>query len=1236
MSDSATRFVGEATLHAISGHPVYRQIWALEQSESGEVHVDLSAWADAMVIYPATANFVGGVAAGLADDLLKLCVCCFEGPVLLCPAMHTKMASHPLHESALQRLQDAGLHVLPSESGRLASGEIGTGRLAEPETAVDAVQGLLSEKDLTGRRLVISAGPTREAIDPVRYISNHSSGRMGYALARVAVRRGARVTLVSGPTALQQPPVSEFIQVESADQMSKAVLAALPGADGLIMAAAVADFRPIRPADKKLKKGGATVTNIELEGTRDILGSLPADSRPAAVVGFAMETEDLVANARQKVESKDLDFIVANDLREPGAGFEVDTNIVTIVSRGGDCEKLPLMSKEAVAASVLDRLVKLLPALLLSFGLILLGCPGADDDDGSGEPDWPVLADGVLWAGAAGGTLDLPVGVPLGGYTDRDRALGSEPGPDARNSDYRTDFVPSAGWQTRIPADVLWLENDVETAVLVRFGLIYSFDGLTEAVGAQLTERIGRDLGDSVFTMASHSHSSYGPFTKAFILFFGGDFFNKEVFDRLVDQLADLAFQAWESRQEAAIGLGIDPAFDPIGVDRVFHDRRGENDDLPGPDGAPTGPGHKDEQASMLRVDGIDGSPIAALYSFGIHGTILGGSNSLISAEAPDHISILLNERHGGPRWMFAQGAGGDVAPSGDFNGLPRLESVAENAAAGLLQLYDAIEVQPGALALEPVHRYVAQGRDIRVTRNGSVDLHYMPWDPAWADDPYEPDMLVWNDDGSIRSPLDEFWAQHGALLCGEPDIDISLFGLNVDLPMYKSCLDVDKSFSLFRIAFRKFIADRDDYPLPLPESRTSLLGALGLRSIPVTVLGEGTNSEDVVLAFAPGEVTTLWAQGLRYRADIEKGVPRTVVLGYSMDHEGYLLTTDDWLRAGYEPAITWWGPLHGEHLLERHLDVVKLAHSPVAEDPTWPDYPTSTWYPDWKHPSVVPDATPTAGVALDAVPAYLFTRDGVPTDTVQPAAQVARVSGIARFTFEGADPAMGMTTVVIEQQQGDGSWAPLLTKTGNPVTDALPDILVTYTPDPLSGTDVEPDPVRRHYYHAEWQALHTWDGLEGLATLPLGHYRFTVTGNSRDPEDDSYPFEGLPFEQHSEPFEVVPAAMDIAGSIEGTTLTLDVSYSAATRGYRLLHLTSDPNTSTPLVPAGVGVTLLATLEGGSSAGVSIQLTDSGDGPHATSMTADLSGPDFQTGQTWSFVVDDGAGNVATIALDIP
>jgi hypothetical protein len=873
-------------------------------------------------------------------------------------------------------------------------------------------------------------------------------------------------------------------------------------------------------------------------------------------------------------------------------------------------------------------------AIFLATGLCLvaLGCGGDDDDDGI--PDWPVLADGVLWAGAAGGTLDLPVGVPLGGYTDRDRALGSSPGPDPRSSDYRTDFVPSAGWQTRIPADVLWLENGIETAILVRMDLIYSFDGLTEAIGAELSQRVGRDLGDSVFTMASHSHASYGPFTKAFVLFFGGDFFNQEIFDRLVQQLADLATTAWESRQEAAIGLGIDPAFDPIGVDQVFHDRRGENDALPAPDGSPTGPGWKDAQATMLRVDGVDGSPIAALFSFGIHGTVLGGSNNLISSDAPGHISNLLQQRHGGPRWIFAQGAGGDVSPGGDFSGLARLESVAEKAAAGLLALYDSIEVSASPLALEPVHRYVRQGRDIRVTRNGTVDLHYMPWDPAWADDPYEPDMLIWADDGSILSPLDEFWTEHGALLCGEPDIDISLFGLGVDLPPYKSCLDVNKTFSLFRIAFRRFVEDRDDYPLPLPESRTSLLGAIGLRAVPVTVLGEGTAIEEVVLAFAPGEVTTLWAQGLRYRAATEKGVPRTVVIGYSLDHEGYLLTTDDWLQAGYEPAITWWGPLQGEYLLERLLDVVEIAATDLDEDPYWPDFPTSTWYPDWKRPPVVPDATPGAGVPFAELPNYLYTRDGVAPEQVQPAQQIPRIGGIARFTLEGSDPAMGLLRVTIQQEQVAGTWQALSTPSGEAVSDALPDILVTYTPNPLLGTDEDPDPVRRHYYHVEWQALNTWAGLDQVAALPLGRYRFHVTGKSRDPADLDYPYDGLPWEQASEPFDVVPAALDLIALVDGATLTLEASYAAAARGYRLLHSASAPDTPTPLVPAAEGITVSGDGDGGGALVFApLSVTDAGD---LTRITVDLADLASNSGESWTFTVDDGWGNSATATVVLP
>jgi hypothetical protein len=269
-------------------------------------------------------------------------------------------------------------------------------------------------------------------------------------------------------------------------------------------------------------------------------------------------------------------------------------------------------------------------------------------------------------------------------------------------------------------------------------------------------------------------------------------------------------------------------------------------------------------------------------------------------------------------------------------------------------------------------------------------------------------------------------------------------------------------------------------------------------------------------------------------------------------------------------------------------------------------------------------------------LPGYLFTRDGVPADAVQPASQVARVSGIARFTFEAADPAMGLATVVIEQEQGDGSWAPLQTSVGSPVSDALPDIVVTYTPDPLSGTDVEPDPVRRHYYHAEWQAVHTWNGLEHLGTLPLGRYRFAVTGSSRDPADDSYPFDQQPFQQHSEPFEVAPAAMDISGGIVGSTLTLNVAYSAALRGYRLLHPNSDPKTATPLVSSGAGLALLAEIDGGSAAPVSLELTDSVDGLESTSLSADVSQLGAVAGQPWRFTVDDGAGNVASVVVEIP
>lgn len=841
---------------------------------------------------------------------------------------------------------------------------------------------------------------------------------------------------------------------------------------------------------------------------------------------------------------------------------------------------------------------------------------GACDD----SQVWPPLGGGTLRAAASGSYLDLPVGVPLAGYTGRDQALGWEPGPDTRDSDYRTDFVASAGWQTRIPMDVVWLENGEADAVLVRLDLIYSFDGLTEAIGQQLSDRTGRDLTDSVFTFTSHSHASYGPFTRATMLFFGGDFFREEIFDRIVDQVVGIALEAESQLQPAAIGMGILEDFDP--AHSVFRDRRSENDHLPDPVGEDTGHGYKDDRLSMLRVDGTDGTPIAALFAFGIHGTVLDSDNHLISSDAPGHISLLLNQRYAGPRWIFAQGAGGDVSPAGSHENFARLESIAEIASERIVELYESIELSSEPLILDPVQRYITQGRHIRVTRNDTVDFHYMEWDPAWSDGGYYPDLRIWDDEGNILSPLDEFWPQYGAGLCGEPDLDIAMFGLEVDLPPYASCLDLDRGFPLFRVAFQEYVPTRDEYPLPLPESRTTLLGSLGISPLPVTRVGEGTQVEDVVVAFAPGETTTLWTQFLRHRAATEKEVSELLVIGYAMDHEGYLLTVDDWLQAGYEPGITWWGPLQGEHILEQLLDVTELAASHVKEDPAWPDFPTSTWYPEWDTPWVEPDATEAAGALADPIPAYVYTRDGDLPTSASPPAQLPRMQGIARWTFYGQDPAMGLVDVRLQREDDQGEWQDVLGETGHPVSDALPDIIVTYTPNPLKGTGDNPDPVREHIYHVEWQAVETSSSLSRAPALPLGNYRLHVAGQRRDPADSTYPYDGIAWEASSSVFEIQPALLDIEAELVGTELTLRAGYAAVPRGYRNLNMGAAPQGVGPL---GLGET-----------GISVSLGTLGDVAEVDGRSVlQVDCSELASG-THELVVSDGWGNTGTVSVELP
>lgn len=353
LTRAGAEFVTPLTLQTLSGNPVARDTFDLnEESKIG--HIRLADEAAALLIAPATANMIAKLAAGMADDLLTTVVLATRAPVLVAPAMNVHMYENPVVRNNIARLVEAGRIVIEPESGSLACGYEGAGRLPEPRLLVEEVAVAVSAKDLAGARVVVTAGPTLEALDPVRHIANRSSGKMGYAMARVARRRGARVTLVSGPTALEAPRGAELVAVTSAREMENAVLREVTRSDVVIMAAAVGDYRPAAQAKHKIKRGRGAL-ELQLVQNPDILASLRARSRECLLVGFAAETRDLVANARRKLRAKGLDLVVANDVAAEGAGFDVDTNIVTLIGRGGRIERLPKMAKEDVAAAILDR-----------------------------------------------------------------------------------------------------------------------------------------------------------------------------------------------------------------------------------------------------------------------------------------------------------------------------------------------------------------------------------------------------------------------------------------------------------------------------------------------------------------------------------------------------------------------------------------------------------------------------------------------------------------------------------------------------------------------------------------------------------------------------------------------------------------------------------------------------------------------------------------------------------------
>lgn len=357
MTENATNFINPLTFEELTKHKCIIDTFD-RNVQYNVAHISLATSADAFIIAPASANVIGKIANGIADDMLTTTVMACKCPVIISPAMNTNMYENPIVQDNLAKLERFGYIIVPPAEGRLACGTIGKGKMPDEQVLLDYLERALSDKqDFKGKRVLVTAGPTQESIDPVRYITNHSSGKMGYAVARQAMLRGAEVTLVSGKVNLPPVPFVKMIYITTAEDMYNAVTAEFENTDIVIKAAAVADFRPKRIADDKLKKADG-MDSIELEPTKDILKELGKNKKNRFICGFSMETKNMTENSKKKLDTKNLDMIVCNNLKVEGAGFQGDTNVVTIIDKTNTTE-LGIMSKTEVADKILDRIAEI-------------------------------------------------------------------------------------------------------------------------------------------------------------------------------------------------------------------------------------------------------------------------------------------------------------------------------------------------------------------------------------------------------------------------------------------------------------------------------------------------------------------------------------------------------------------------------------------------------------------------------------------------------------------------------------------------------------------------------------------------------------------------------------------------------------------------------------------------------------------------------------------------------------
>lgn len=803
------------------------------------------------------------------------------------------------------------------------------------------------------------------------------------------------------------------------------------------------------------------------------------------------------------------------------------------------------------------RVMSRYPTLLVATSLLLAACgddDGASDDAGLVEPaptdhcGYTTLAatagaggtvtEGALEAGAAEVTLGMSVGSALGAYTSRADFMGSVRAVDTRYVELAGAFKPSIGVQTLPKAKALALRAGGETVVIVKADLALSDDWIT----FELEERLGADFAGKVIFSTSHSHSAWGHYGANSALQAGIGRRRAHAYGKLLDDLEAVARAALAALVSARIGIAHDAAFDPD--DLVTRDRRGENDDLP------NGADRKDHDLFVIRVDATDGTPIALVPIFGIHGTVLDADNPLATTDAPGAVERAIEETFDTQVVvMHLQGAAGDVSPAGsegiacagddpcyDF---ARAESVGFFARDAILAAWTAAEgAMADTLSLEMVTRSVHLGPDWRTFTVRDGALAYAPFDGA-----READGVIFDDAGEVVSPIDEFNAPVGAAFCGE-DMN-AIFPLG-QLPgtrglyPYSSCVSAD-----------------------IATEALGALIALPFEPMPVCAITRTTVSAlrigEHLFVTVPGEPVTLFADYLRELSPVAP--ERTVVLGYAQGHVGYVLRPEDWLRGGYEPTITFWGPLQGEYIAERADEVMDLVLTDAREDAT--SGGTDRYDPPDVTDEDVPtaDPAPMAGTVPAAVPELVYVRGGEPIASAQPSATVPRL-GLARFVWIGEDPMAGTPRVTIQRQAAEGGFFDLTRGSGRVVDDG--ETLLFHTPDPLLR---EGTAARTHYWVVEWQPVTPWgtEGAGGVADrpgLPLGTYRIHV--------------EGTGYSVDSDPFEVAPAALEVSASVAGTVLTATAHYHAP-NGYRLLTLSGDSNAPVPVSAGSVTVTLALT-----------------------------------------------------------